>query len=131
MDILSGNAENSKPVAGVMFARGIMGDPSLFSRSRALLRGEVFAPVESAMKLETARRHFLLSLKFYSEHTACVEFRKHACAYLKGIQHGAELRNLVVRCSNPAEYEDFFSTWKSWLSAPSAAIPRPDSSSIP
>ncbi len=117
-DILSGNAENSQPVAGVMFARGIMGDPFLFTKTRARLRGEDLPPMDSALRLETAHRHFLLSLRFYNEHTACVEFRKHACAYLKGIQHGAELRNLVVHCSNPPQYENFFATWKSWLETP-------------
>ncbi len=129
--ILSGHADNSKPVAGVMFARGIMGDPFLFSRSRALLRSEEMPLIDSALKLETARRHFFLSLRFYNEHTACVEFRKHACAYLKGIQHGAELRNLVVHCASPAQYESFFETWRSWQKNPSQATPHPDSSSTP
>ncbi|HOZ71731.1 MAG TPA: tRNA dihydrouridine synthase DusB [Spirochaetales bacterium] len=106
VDILSGGS-----VAGVMFARGAMGDPFIFSRARAALEG-LPEPIETAAgRMSVARRHLELSLRHYGERTACVEFRKQACAYLKGVPGGAELRRLAVGCSTLAEYDGFFAAW--------------------
>ena len=102
-------------VAGVMFARGAMGDPFIFTRARAVLQGEPEPVISQAAKLKAARRHFVLSLGFYDERLACMEFRKQACSYLKGMPKGAELRARVVKCSTAVDYEDFFSTWESWI----------------
>ena len=102
-------------VAGVMFARGAMGDPFIFTRARAVLQGEPEPVISRAAKLKAARRHFELSLGFYEERLACMEFRKQACSYLKGMPGGAELRARVVQCSTPADYEDFFRAWEGWL----------------
>ncbi len=107
-------------VAGVMFARGVMGDPFIFAKAKALLRGEPEPDIGPLEKLEAARRHFALSLRFYDERVACVEFRKQACAYLKGLRGGAELRALAVSCSSPADYDSFFSAWEA------AASRRPE-----
>ncbi|MFH2115537.1 MAG: tRNA dihydrouridine synthase DusB [Spirochaetota bacterium] len=105
----------SSGVSGVMFARGAMGDPFIFTRARAVLRGEPEPLIPQSAKLAAARRHFELSLGFYDERLACMEFRKQACSYLKGMPGGAELRARVVKCSTPADYDDFFRTWENWL----------------
>jgi tRNA-dihydrouridine synthase B len=110
-DILSGQGDGPG-AAGVMFARGVMGDPFIFTRTRALLRGEPEPLITPAMKLAAARKHFSLSLRFYSEHSACVEFRKQACSYLKGFRGGAELRARAVACATPEDYERFFELWE-------------------
>lgn len=99
-------------VSGVMFARGAMGDPFIFTRARAVLQGEPEPVISQAAKLKAARRHFELSLGFYDERLACMEFRKQACSYLKGMPKGGELRARVVKCSTAADYEDFFRTWE-------------------
>ncbi|MFH2115181.1 MAG: tRNA dihydrouridine synthase DusB [Spirochaetota bacterium] len=114
---LSGVAGVSKVagVSGVMFARGAMGDPFIFTRAKAVLRGEPEPLIPQSAKLAAARRHFALSLGFYDERLACMEFRKQACSYLKGMPKGAELRARVVKCSTAADYEDFFRIWESWL----------------
>jgi nifR3 family TIM-barrel protein len=110
-DILSGQGDGPG-AAGVMFARGVMGAPFIFTRTRALLRGEPEPLITPAMKLAAARKHFSLSLRFYSEHSACVEFRKQACSYLKGFRGGAELRARAVACATPEDYERFFELWE-------------------
>jgi len=102
-------------VAGVMFARGAMGDPFIFTRARAVLRGEPEPLISQTARLQAARRHFELSLGFYDERLACMEFRKQACSYLKGMPGGAELRARVIKCSSAADYEDFFRIWETWL----------------
>ena len=112
---VSGGAGISGGVSGVMFARGAMGDPFIFTRARAVLRGEPEPVISPAAKLGAARKHFELAVAFYDERLACVEFRKQACSYLKGMPGGAELRARVVKCSSPAEYDDFFRTWETIL----------------
>lgn len=102
-------------VSGVMFARGAMGDPFIFTRARAALRGEPEPRITQSTKLNAARRHFELSLGYYGERLACMEFRKQACSYLKGMPGGAELRSRVVKCASAADYEDFFRAWEDWL----------------
>ncbi|MBN1520382.1 MAG: tRNA dihydrouridine synthase DusB [Spirochaetales bacterium] len=97
--------------AGVMFARGAMGNPFVFTLALAALNGLPEPVIQPADRLAAARRHFRLSLKLYPEHSACVEFRKQACSYLKGIRHGAELRARAVACSTAADFEDFFRVW--------------------
>lgn len=110
VDILSGGAEDGR-VAGVMFARGAMGDPFIFTRARAALEG-VSEPIIGSMLIETARRHLAISIRSYGEKTACVEFRKQACAYLKGVPGGAELRKRAVSCATREDYQLFFEAWE-------------------
>ncbi|TFG82652.1 MAG: tRNA dihydrouridine synthase DusB [Spirochaetales bacterium] len=112
--ILSEEAEG-KAVAGVMFARGAMGDPFIFTRTKAMLMGETPPDIDPLNKVAVARKHFLLSLSFYDERTACVEFRKQACSYLKGVRGGAELRAKAVTCSTPEDYQGFFSLWERYV----------------
>lgn len=114
--ILSARSSSGPVVSGVMFARGAMGDPFIFTRARAVLRGEPEPPISLADKLNAARRHFELSLGFYDERLGCMEFRKQACSYLKGIPGGAELRARVVTCATAMDYQDFFRTWETWIS---------------
>ncbi|HAP43790.1 MAG TPA: tRNA dihydrouridine synthase DusB [Spirochaetaceae bacterium] len=125
--ILGDSTPGAGRVAGIMVARGAMGNPFVFSRIKAALEGSAEPVIDSALRLATARHHFRLSLEFYDQHTAGVEFRKQACSYLKGVPHGAELRNLAVRCATPAEYEIFFERWKESLpSVADAAEPAED-----
>jgi tRNA-dihydrouridine synthase B len=105
----------SPGVSGVMFARGAMGDPFIFTLARAALRGEPEPFIPQSAKLAAAKRHFELSLGFYEERLACMEFRKQACSYLKGMPGGAELRARVVKCSTAEDYGNFFRTWEGWL----------------
>jgi nifR3 family TIM-barrel protein len=114
-DALAILSAGSPGVSGVMFARGAMGDPFIFTRARAALRGEPDPLIPQSARLAAARRHFELSLGFYDERLACMEFRKQACSYLKGMPGGAELRARVVKCSTADDYKDFFRTWEAWL----------------
>jgi tRNA-dihydrouridine synthase len=109
-EILSGGSGSAR-VAGVMFARGAMGDPFIFTRARALLRAEPEPLVAPAQKMAVAYRHLEISIKHYGEKSACVEFRKQACSYLKGTPGGAELRRLAVKCTTLADYSAFFAEW--------------------
>lgn len=92
--------------AGVMIARGAMGNPFIFEQIRSLLQGTIPPHPSPAMIAEAARRHLLLAVTYLDEHTACIEFRKHFCAYTKGHPGGAALRAKAVTSSTFAEFED-------------------------
>jgi len=106
--------------AGVMIARGAMGDPFIFGRARAAMLGLPDEAPTVAMRVEAARRHLELSARFLGERTACVEFRKQFCAYTKGSRGGAELRGEGVKACAPAEFEALFARW---LELPGGASP--------
>lgn len=91
--------------AGVMFARGAMGNPFVFARTRALWEGLPIPAFSNADVADVARRHLERSVQFLGEKTACVEFRKQFCAYTRGRPGGAALREQAVHCSTLAEFQ--------------------------
>jgi nifR3 family TIM-barrel protein len=94
--------------AAVMFARGALGNPFIFSASRALLcTGSRGAP-DPAERIKTALRHLELLAADLGEPRACLEMRKQFCAYTRGSMGlpgmGGKLRNKLVHCATIAEY---------------------------
>lgn len=91
-------------VRGVMIARGAMGNPFVFAQAKALWLGKAYDEPTPALIAEIATRHLSRAAQFMGEDTACREFRKHFCAYSKGLPGGADLRNRAVRCSSLREF---------------------------
>ena len=90
--------------AGVLFARGAMGNPFIFCTTRSLLLTGSYTPPKAAERLHTGLRHLQLLAQDRGEKTACLEMRKHFCAYTKGIPGGALLRNKLVHAETIEEY---------------------------
>jgi nifR3 family TIM-barrel protein len=96
--------------AGVMFARGAMGNPFIFSAARSLLLTGTWQPPDPRERLERGFRQLLLLAADAGESTACREMRKQFCAYTKGcmgspgIPGGAALRNRLVHAETIEEY---------------------------
>ena len=90
--------------AGVMIARGAMGSPFIFAEVAALWEGKPIPAFSDAEVAAVAVKHLERSVRFLGEKTACIEFRKHFCAYSKGRPRGAALRERAVRCSTVAEF---------------------------
>lgn len=91
--------------SGVMIARGAMGNPFVFAEASALWEGREIPLYSNAEVAGFARKHLERSIRFLGEKSACIEFRKHFCAYSKGRPGGAALRDRAVHCSTMAEYE--------------------------
>jgi tRNA-dihydrouridine synthase B len=113
---LSGPADAARMAAetgcaGVMIARGAMGDPFIFRRARAAMSGQPDELASPRERAEAARLHLELSARFLGERTACVEFRKQFCSYTKGSPGGAELRAAGVKASTLAEFRELFERW--------------------
>ena len=90
--------------SGVMVARGAMGNPFVFAEAAALWEGRESPSFTDAEVAAIAMKHLERSVRFLGEKTACVEFRKHFCAYSKGRPRGAALRERAVHCSTMAEF---------------------------
>ncbi len=97
---------------GVMIARGAIGNPFIFTRLKTLAIQPEAEPSDNppspCLIAQTARRHLALAIQYLGEKNACIEFRKHFCAYTKGLPGGAALRAKAVRCTTFNEYEALF-----------------------
>ncbi|MDR2392683.1 MAG: tRNA dihydrouridine synthase DusB [Treponema sp.] len=90
--------------AGILFARGALGNPFIFCATRALLLTGFYTQPEADERLRTGLRHVQLLAQDWGEKTACLEMRKHFCAYTKGLPGGALLRNKLVHAETLEEY---------------------------
>jgi nifR3 family TIM-barrel protein len=90
--------------AAVMFARGALGNPFIFAVTKAFLRGENWREPAPQEKLETAFRQLKLLARDMGERNACREMRKQFCAYTRGINGGAALRNRLIHADTIEEY---------------------------
>lgn len=93
---------------GVMFARGAIGNPFVFSEAKAFLSGKEWKRPTAREKVETAFRHFYYAVEYTGEEKAVKEMRKHLCAYTKGIEGGSAFRNKIVHGKSVEEYERMF-----------------------
>ncbi|GHV26225.1 tRNA-dihydrouridine synthase [Spirochaetia bacterium] len=91
--------------AAVMFARGAMGNPFIFAAARALLSGDTWRAPIPRERFETAFRQLVLLARDVGEGLACREMRKQFCAYTKGINGGAALRNRLIHADTIEEYQ--------------------------
>ena len=90
--------------AAVMFARGAMGNPFIFSQARSFLETGFCDPPSLSAKITAAMRHLEMLSAEIGERTACLEMRKQFCAYTKGMQGGAALREKAVHAETIEEY---------------------------
>ncbi|MDR1074187.1 MAG: tRNA dihydrouridine synthase DusB [Treponema sp.] len=91
--------------AAVMFARGAMGDPFIFTATRDLLTKGFYTTPGAEERIAAGFRQLLLLSADIGEGAACREMRKQFCAYTRGMTHGAEMRNRLVHAATIAEYE--------------------------
>jgi nifR3 family TIM-barrel protein len=114
--------------AAVMFARGAMGNPFIFSAARSLLLTGTWQPPDPRERLETGFRQLLLLAADTGEPIACREMRKQFCAYTKGcmgspgIPGGAALRNRLVHAETIEEYRVLL--YDAGITVPAASGPE-------
>ncbi|MDR2597019.1 MAG: tRNA dihydrouridine synthase DusB [Treponema sp.] len=98
--------------AAVMFARGAMGNPFIFSAARSLLETGSWEPAPFSARIDAAMRHLEMLSADIGERTACLEMRKQFCAYTKGCKGGAALREKAVHASSILEYRKIIEMWE-------------------
>lgn len=93
-------------IDGIMFARGAMGNPFIFSEAIQLLsEGMVLPPPTIETRVQTLLKQLHLMGADVGERLACKEMRKHATSYLKGIPHASHAKQALVQSNSYAEYE--------------------------
>jgi len=90
--------------AAIMFARGAMGNPFIFSQTRSLLETGSWEQSSFSARIAAAMRHLEMLAVDIGERTACLEMRKQFCAYTKGIVGGAALREKAVHAETVEQY---------------------------
>jgi nifR3 family TIM-barrel protein len=98
--------------SAVMFARGAMGNPFIFTQTKSFLTTGTWKPPEQVERMRIALRHLEMLAEDLGEKRACLEMRKQFCAYTKGtsglpgINRGAALREKIVCAVTIAEYRE-------------------------
>jgi len=98
-------------VDAVMFARGAMGDPFLFTRTKQFLTEGKYEDASVRQRLEAGFREMEINIEEKGEKTACFQMRKKFCAYSKGIKGGASLRMRIVSACTAQEFRDVFAPY--------------------
>jgi tRNA-dihydrouridine synthase B len=96
-------------VDAVMYARGALSDPAIFSRHKALLAGGSAAAEEAAADdplslLRRIRRHAALARAFGSPRTALLKMRAAVPRYIRSLEGARKLRQGIVACR---DWDDF------------------------
>ena len=89
-----------------MAGRAAFGDPWLFERLRAALRGKTppeLPPLTD--RVDTALQQFALALEDKGEHIACLEARKHFAWYLRGVPHSGFYKEQISNISAFSDIE--------------------------
>ncbi len=100
------NMLRSTGCAGVMFARGGIGDPGIYRRTRRLLsEGTAAAAPGKRQRLENARHHLSMAANAFGEEKTAREIKKHLAGYVKGWESAADFRNRLVRSGGYQELQ--------------------------
>ncbi|MDR3355996.1 MAG: tRNA dihydrouridine synthase DusB [Spirochaetaceae bacterium] len=97
--------------AAVMFARGALGNPFIFTATRALLLGRKAETPDAALCVTTALRQLEMFAEDAGEASACRQMRKVFCAYTKGLHGAAPLRARLVQAKTIAEYRSLLESF--------------------
>jgi tRNA-dihydrouridine synthase len=98
--------------AALMFARGAMGNPFIFSAVKSFLTQGIWIPPDPKERLRAGLSHLEALARDLGEKTACLEMRKQFCAYTKGVMGfpgvagGARLREKLVHAETIAQYRE-------------------------
>jgi nifR3 family TIM-barrel protein len=104
--------------AAVMFARGAIGNPFIFSTARALLTLGGYTAPDPVERIAAGLRHLELLAAGLGERGACLEMRKHFHAYTKTLYHGpglpggAALRDKLAHAETIAQYRAILGAWQ-------------------
>lgn len=93
---------------GVMFARGAMGNPFIFTKTIQLFQNGSYDEIPASRRIQTGFNELLMLSADVGETSACMEMRKRFCAYSKGISGGAAMREKIVHASTIADYHAIF-----------------------
>ena len=95
---------------GVMFARGAMGNPFIFTQTKELLITGKYSESPVKNRLDTGMKELKHLIELKGEYVACKEMRKRFCCYSKGVTGGAAVRKEIVNASTFDEYQKIYNS---------------------
>lgn len=100
-------------VDGVTVARGAIGNPWIFSQTRALAAGESPKTPTLAEQREVIAEHFRLALQVYEPKQCCMQMRKFGIKYSQRHPQHEAIRDAFVKISTPEQWQDVLDRWYS------------------
>ena len=99
--------KNRFGVDGIMIGRASIGYPWIFNEVRHFMKtGELLAPPTIADRVEAAKQHLEMSVRWKGELLGIAEMKRHYSNYFKGISHFKEYRMKLVTSFNLNEIMD-------------------------
>jgi tRNA-dihydrouridine synthase B len=93
--------KNKYGVDGIMIGRASIGHPWIFNEIKHFMKtGEHLAPPTLKDRVNAAREHLEMSVKWKGIGLGIVEMRRHYSNYFKGIPHFKEARSILVTSHN-------------------------------
>ncbi|MDH3322984.1 MAG: tRNA dihydrouridine synthase DusB [Flavobacteriaceae bacterium] len=94
---------------GAMIGRASIGNPWFFAQVKHYFKtGEHLPPPSISERVQTAKRHLEMAIKWNGEHSGLFETRRHYTNYFKGIPHFKEYRlKMVTSDSKEGVFEAF------------------------
>lgn len=89
---------------GLMFARGAIGNPFIFSQTKSLIANSKYDEIPLKTKVDTMINHLKLMVEYLGEKKAVVEIRKHISGYVKGVENAGIIKNKCMQAKNADEY---------------------------
>jgi len=91
-------------IDGVLFARGAIGNPFIFSQTRDLLTLGNYSIIPLVNRIEVLIKHLKLTATNTNEKNACKLLRKHVGFYLKGIPNSSSVKQELVKSETINDY---------------------------
>ena len=99
--------KNRYGVDGIMIGRASIGYPWIFNEVRHFMKtGELLTPPTIADRVEAAKQHLDMSVRWKGELLGIAEMKRHYSNYFKGISHFKEYRMKLVTSFNLNEIMD-------------------------
>ena len=99
--------KNRYGVDGIMIGRASIGYPWIFNEVRHFMKtGELLTPPTIADRVEAAKQHLDMSVRWKGELLGIAEMKRHYSNYFKGISHFKEYRMKLVTSFNLNEIID-------------------------
>lgn len=112
---------------GIMIARGALGNPWIFSRTRSLLDTGVLAPEPTDKeRFNIIIKHFWGCIDWLGEIHGVRLMRKHICWYTKDVNGANMLRNKLWKITEPQEICDLLEDFRDKLIAGDFIEDTPD-----
>jgi nifR3 family TIM-barrel protein len=87
----------------VMIGRMAIGNPWIFSRVLARMRGETEPAVDLEKRFEIMTRYMQESVKYFGEEIACRMMRSRLCWFAKGLHNSSQFRKSINHISTETE----------------------------